>query len=72
MDPEGEIKSNQAPEGEISTMVIVKWSYKVEGLWDKIDSPLCGVLYKEEEKSIVPWSVSDPDAKTIFHLVQRG
>ena len=25
--------------------------------------PLCGGLYKEEEDSLVPWSVIDPDAK---------
>ena len=27
--PEGAITSNQAPEGEISTMMLVKWSDKV-------------------------------------------
>ena len=30
-DPERAIISNQAPEGETSTMVVVKWSDKVEG-----------------------------------------
>ena len=40
--PEGEIMSNKAPEGETSTMVLVKWSDKVEGYGDYIDSPLCG------------------------------
>ena len=55
---------NQAPEGETYTMVVVKWSYKVEGYVDDIDSPLCGGLYKEEEDSLVPWSGTDPDAKT--------
>ena len=40
--PEGAIISNQSPEGEISTMVVVKWSDKVEGSGDDIDSPLCG------------------------------
>ena len=53
---------NQAPEGETSTMVVVKWSDKVEGSGDDIDLPLCGGLYKEE-KAIVPWSGTDPDAK---------
>ena len=53
--PEGERISNQAPEGETSTMVVVKWSDKVEGSGDDIDSPLCGGLYKEEEGSLVPW-----------------
>ena len=51
-----------APEGETSTMVVVKWSDKVEGSVDDIDSPLCGGLYKNET-DIVPWSVTDPDAK---------
>ena len=61
--PEGARISNQAPEGETSTMVVVKWSYKAEGSGDYIDSPLCGGLYKEEEDSLVPWSGIDPDAK---------
>ena len=52
---EGEITSNQDSKGETSTMVVVKWSDKVEGSGDDIDSPLCGGLYKEE-KDIVPWS----------------
>ena len=30
-DPKGEIISDQDPEGGISTMLVVKWSYKVEG-----------------------------------------
>ena len=42
--PEGERISNQAPEGETSTMLVVKWSDKVEGSGDDIDSPLCGGL----------------------------
>ena len=50
--PEGARISNQAPEGETSTMVVVKWSDKVEGCGDDIDSPLCGGLYKEEEEII--------------------
>ena len=60
--PEGARISNQAPEGETSTMVVVKWSEKVEGYVDDIDSPLCGGLYKEET-DIVSWSGKDPDAK---------
>ena len=60
--PEGARMSNQAPDGETSTMVFVKWSDKVEGSGDNIDSPLCGGLYKEEEDSLVPWSGTDPDA----------
>ena len=62
-DPEGEIIRDQASEGETSTMVVVKWSDKVEGSGDNIYSPLCGGLYKEEEDSLFPWSGIDPDAK---------
>ena len=60
--PEGAITSNTAPEGETYTIVVVKCSDKVEGSGDNIDSPLCGGLYKEE-KDIIPWSGTDPDAK---------
>ena len=52
---EGAIMSNQDPEGEIYTMVVVKWSDKVEGSGYNIDSPLCGGLYKEGENYLVPW-----------------
>ena len=38
--PEGEIISNQAPQGVTSIMVVVKWSNKLEGSVDNIDSPL--------------------------------
>ena len=44
--PDGAIISNQAPEGEKSTMIVVKCSYKVEEFGDNIDSPLCSGLYK--------------------------
>ena len=44
-------------------MVVFKWSDKVEGYGDDIDSPLCGGLYNEEEDSLVTWSETDPDAK---------
>ena len=46
-------------------MVIVKWSDKVEGSGDDIDSPLWGGLYKEET-DIVPWSGTYPDAQMNF------
>ena len=59
--PEGAIISNTAPEGDTARMVIDKWSDKVEGSGDDIVSPLCSGLYKEE-KDIVPWSGTDPDA----------
>ena len=38
--PEGARISNQSTEGETSTMVVVKWSDKVEESVDNIDSPL--------------------------------
>ena len=60
--PEGAIISNQAPEGGTYTMEVIKWSEKVEGSGYNIDSPLCGGLYKEEDDSLVHWSVTDPDA----------
>ena len=53
--PEGAIMSNQDPEEETSTMVVVKWSDKVEVSEGNIDSPLCSELYKKEEDSLVPW-----------------
>ena len=59
----GSRMSNKAPEEETSTIVVVKWSDKVEGSGNNIDSPLCGGLYKEEEDSLVPWSGTDPDSK---------
>ena len=62
-DPEVEIISNQDPEGGKSTMVVVKWSDKVEGSVENIDAPLWGRLYKEEDNFLVPWSGKDPDAK---------
>ena len=43
-------------------MLVVKWSDKVEGSGDDINSPLCGGLYKEE-KYIIHWSGTDSDAK---------
>ena len=59
--------------GEISTMVVVNWSDKMNGSGDNIDAPLCGGLYIEEDHSLVPWSGTDPyDKMVFFHLVQRG
>ena len=53
--PEGAIMSNQDLEIETSTMVVVKWSDKVEGSGDHKESRLCGGLYKEKKYSLVPW-----------------
>ena len=44
-------------------MVVVNWSEIVEGSGDNIDSPLCGGLYKEEDDSLVPWTVTYPYSK---------
>ena len=46
LDPEGSIISNQAPDGEISTMVVMKFSDEIKGPRVKVDGPLCGGLYK--------------------------
>ena len=61
--PEREIIINQAPEGEISTMVVITWSYAIKGERVKLYGTLGDKLYKEYRGSIVPWSVTDPDAK---------
>ena len=71
--PEEEIISNQAPERETSTMVVVKCSENVEGSGDNIYSPLCGGLYKEQDDYLVPWSVTDPYAKmTCFNWSKQN
>ena len=44
-------------------MVVFKWSDKLEGYRDNIDSLLCGRLYKEDDDSLVPWLEIYPDAK---------
>ena len=46
MAPEGEMISNQAPEGAIYTMVVIKWSDEKKGPRVKVDGPICGRLYK--------------------------
>ena len=63
MAPEGAIISDQSPEGEIYTMVVVKYSYAIKGPRVKVDGPLCGGLYKEDHGCIFPWSGTDPYAK---------
>ena len=52
--PEGAIIINQAPEGETSTMVVIKWSDTIQGRRVKVDGPQCGGLYKEDKESIIP------------------
>ena len=61
--PEGAIISNQAPKGEISTTMVIKWSDAIKESIVKLDGPLCDILYKEYHESIVPWSGTDPDSK---------
>ena len=47
-------------------MVVIKWSDAIKGprdKVDKVDGPQCGVLYKEDNEYIIPWSGTDPDTK---------
>ena len=44
-------------------MVVVKFSGKVLVSGYNIDSPLYGLLYKEEDDSLLPLSEKDPDPK---------
>ena len=43
-------------------MMVIKWSYAIKWPRVKVDGPQCGGLYKEDRGSIIPWSVTDPDA----------
>ena len=63
LSPEGARISNQAPEGAIFTMVVIKWSDAIKEPRVKVDGQQCGVLYKEDNGSIIPWSGIDPDTK---------
>ena len=55
--------SNQAPEGTISTMLVVKWSDAMEGPKVKLYVFLCDVLYKLNDVSIVTQSETDQYVK---------
>ena len=44
-------------------MVVIKWSDAIKGQRVKVDGPKCGGLCREDNGSIIPWSVTDPDAK---------
>ena len=44
-------------------MAVIKWSDAIKGPRVKVDGLMCGGLYKEDNRSIVPWSVTYPDAK---------
>ena len=44
-------------------MVVIKWQDAIKGQRVKVDVPQCGGLYKEDNESIIPWLVTDPDDK---------
>ena len=53
-------------------MVVIKWSEKVKGTGSNIDSPLCGVLYKEEDNYCISLVRNRPRCQDeLLHLVQR-
>ena len=43
-------------------MVVIKWSYAIKGPRVKVDGSLCGGLYKEDHRFIIPCSGTDPNA----------
>ena len=47
----------------MTTMAVLKWPEKVKELGEKMNYTMCGGLYKEEDKVIVPWSGTYPYAK---------
>ena len=44
-------------------MMVIKWSDEIKGPRVKVDGPLCGGLYKEDHRFIIPFSGTDPYAK---------
>ena len=44
-------------------MMVIKWSDAIKVPRVKVNGPLCGGLYNEDNVSIIPWSGTDPDAK---------
>ena len=42
-------------------MVVIKWSDTIKGPRVKVYGPQCGLLYKKDNGSIIPWSGTDPD-----------
>ena len=69
--PEGAILRNQAPEGAISTTVVIKWSDAIKGPIVKVDVPLCGRLYKEDHEYIVTWLWTDPYVKMNYFTCSK-
>ena len=59
----GDTIRKKVPEGAISTMLVLKWSYLIEGPRSKVYGPMRGGLYKKDPGSIVPWSGTHPDTK---------
>ena len=49
----------------------VKWTEEVEQSGDKIYASLCGGSYKEENRSLVNWSGTDPDANMNFFTLYK-
>ena len=43
-------------------MMVIKWSDAIKGPRVKVDGPLCGGLYKEDHRFIIPFSGTDPYA----------
>ena len=52
-------------------MVVIKWSDAIKGPRVKVDGPECGGLYKEDHGYIIPWSGTDPDAKTNYFTYSK-
>ena len=44
-------------------MLFLKCSDSIKGPIVKVDGPLCGGLYKEDNVYIAPWSGTDPYSK---------
>ena len=52
-------------------MAVLKLSYVIEGLEYQIYAPFCGMLYKYEDISVVPWPETDPYAKMNYFTCYR-
>ena len=70
--PEGATTSNQDPEGEISTMVVIKWSDAIKRPIIKVEGPLCGGFIKGRSWVYSSLIRNRPRCQSEFlHLVQR-
>ena len=61
--PEGATKKKRSPQGEISNMVVLKLSEKVEVSGYNTYATLFSGLYQKEDGFFVPWSGTDPYSK---------